>query len=436
MFTISNGFRNNLRTLSIVLPRQRSKAIASEALNVWKRYQQFSYSIAATTSHLSLKSANAIPEIRNHLDVLRNVLSEVNEYADWETIRAEIQTREMRLSDEKLWLNDRPTALKINEQLSHLQKQVSTYSSLTREISEVQELATLVGEAEDARMQEDLINELESIRRRSEKYLITLRLSRPTDTNSAYIDIRAGSGGVEACDWAEMLARMYTRWAQSRGYTVQIVSRSPGEVAGIKEITILVKGLYAYGYAQYESGVHRLVRISPFSQGSSRHTSFASVRVSPYFEADSDFIGVELKQSDLKITTMRSQGAGGQHVNKTESAVRIVHIPSGITVLCQQERSQHSNKTLGLALLKSKLYDREIQKRAQLKADTHNALPENGWGSQIRSYILQPYQLVKDARTGHSVGSGGVQAVIDGDLDGFMEANLRLFRTKSGQSLQ
>jgi len=288
--------------------------------------------------------------------------------------------------------------------------------------------SVLAQDSADTQMQGDLVSELEALHTRASEYLVSLWLSEPTDPNSAYIDVRAGSGGTEACDFASMLARMYTKWGHSRGFTVQTVDESLGDVAGIKSTTLLVTGPYAYGYAQYETGVHRLVRVSPFDSAGARHTSFASVRVSPYFDENSDDVGIELNVSDLKITKMRSQGAGGQHVNKTESAVRIVHVPSGITVTCQQERSQHRNRAVAMSLLKSRLYEVEMQKKAQTKVEAYNTLPEIGWGSQIRSYVLHPYQLIKDARTGHEAGTAGYQGVLDGELGGFMEASLRKFR--------
>ncbi|CAL1701309.1 unnamed protein product [Somion occarium] len=374
-----------------------------------KLRRQFSVAIVprAALSVQPAPSANAA--FRDRTASVSKALKALDSYAEWKAMHAEVTMLEKTLEDEQVW-NDSAAAMKVNARLGRLRKQLKFDL--------------------DPQMEHELILEFEDLQARINKYLVSLWLSRPTDSNSAYIDIRAGSGGTEACDWASMLARMYTRWAQSRNFNVQVVDESPGDVAGIKATTLLIEGQFAYGYAQYESGVHRLVRISPFDNAGARHTSFASVRVSPHFDDNAEDIGVEVKPSDLKITTMRSQGAGGQHVNKTESAVRIVHIPSGITVLCQQERSQHRNKLLALSLLKSKLYDIEHKKKAQSKADAHNTLAENSWGSQVRSYVLQPYQLVKDTRTGFEV-SRGAQKVLDGDLDGFMEANLCKFRAKS-----
>ncbi|CAL1701308.1 unnamed protein product [Somion occarium] len=394
-----------------------------------KLRRQFSVAIVprAALSVQPAPSANAA--FRDRTASVSKALKALDSYAEWKAMHAEVTMLEKTLEDEQVW-NDSAAAMKVNARLGRLRKQLSTYQDLTSSFKHLSELASVPEFDLDPQMEHELILEFEDLQARINKYLVSLWLSRPTDSNSAYIDIRAGSGGTEACDWASMLARMYTRWAQSRNFNVQVVDESPGDVAGIKATTLLIEGQFAYGYAQYESGVHRLVRISPFDNAGARHTSFASVRVSPHFDDNAEDIGVEVKPSDLKITTMRSQGAGGQHVNKTESAVRIVHIPSGITVLCQQERSQHRNKLLALSLLKSKLYDIEHKKKAQSKADAHNTLAENSWGSQVRSYVLQPYQLVKDTRTGFEV-SRGAQKVLDGDLDGFMEANLCKFRAKS-----
>ncbi|KIP12722.1 hypothetical protein PHLGIDRAFT_60986, partial [Phlebiopsis gigantea 11061_1 CR5-6] len=268
----------------------------------------------------------------------------------------------------------------------------------------------------DDELQEQLISELDTLVTTSQKTLVGLWLSEDVDANSAYIDIHAGSGGTEACDWAAMLARMYTRWAHSQNFEVQIVDESAGDVAGIKSTTLLVSGPFVYGYTQYETGVHRLVRNSPFDAKGARHTSFASIRVSPYFEDDAQGPDIEINPSDLEITTMRSNGAGGQHVNKTESAIRIVHIPSGIVVSCQQERSQHQNRRQAMSVLRSRLYELERSKRVRAKAEAHGTLPDISWGSQIRNYVLHPYQLVKDVRTDFEVSGGGVNRVLDGDL--------------------
>jgi peptide chain release factor 2 len=245
-------------------------------------------------------------------------------------------------------------------------------------------------------------------------------LGGETDRNNAILSVNAGAGGTESCDWAAMLLRMYTRWAEGKGYAVERLDQLLGEEAGIKNATVLVKGEYAYGYLKSESGVHRLVRISPFDANKRRHTSFASVDV---IAEVSDEIEIDIKESDLKIDTFRAGGKGGQHVNKTDSAVRITHIPTGIVVQCQNERSQFKNKAMAFKLLKARLYEKERRKKIEEMEEMYEAKKEIAWGSQIRSYVLHPYSMVKDHRTGHETGNS--QAVLDGEIDAFMEAYLR-----------
>jgi len=245
-------------------------------------------------------------------------------------------------------------------------------------------------------------------------------LSGKTDRNNAILEVHAGAGGTESCDWASMLLRMYNHWIDRRGFQATIIDMQPGEEAGIKNATLLVHGEFAYGHLKAERGVHRLVRISPFDANKRRHTSFAAVDVVAEIEDDID---VEIDENDLRIDTFRSSGAGGQHVNRTDSAVRITHEPSGIVVTCQNERSQHKNKSTAMKVLRARLYEREEEKRAEARAVQHGEKQDNAWGSQIRSYVLQPYQMVKDLRTG--VDTGNVSAVLDGDLDLFIDAYLR-----------
>lgn len=244
-------------------------------------------------------------------------------------------------------------------------------------------------------------------------------LSGEADTNDAYLEVNAGAGGTEAQDWALMLLRMYTRWCERKGYKVEILDQSDGEEAGIKSTTIQISGHNAYGWLKSENGVHRLVRISPFDSNSRRHTSFASVAVSPVIN---DNIDIEIDEKDLKIDTYRSSGAGGQHVNTTDSAVRITHIPTNVVVACQNQRSQHQNRDFAMGMLKAKLYELELQKREQAKAEAHGEKTDIGWGHQIRSYVLHPYQMIKDLRT--NVETTQSQDVLNGDLDMFLEASL------------
>ncbi len=250
-------------------------------------------------------------------------------------------------------------------------------------------------------------------------------LSGPNDRSNAILTINAGAGGTESCDWAAMLLRMYTKWSEARGYRITWLDQMAGEGAGIKNVTVMIEGEFAYGYLRSEIGVHRLVRISPFDANKRRHTSFASVDVLPEI---SDDIQIEIKESDLKIDTYRSGGKGGQHANKTDSAVRITHIPSGIVTQCQNERSQFKNKSMALKILKAKLYEVEQGRKSKLIGDAYDAKKEIAWGSQIRSYVLHPYQMVKDHRTDFEVGNA--QGALDGELDGFIEAYLKGSRGK------
>lgn len=269
----------------------------------------------------------------------------------------------------------------------------------------------------------DFLNEGETSLIELEKECARLQLetllSGEADVNNAFIEINAGAGGTEAQDWVSMLARMYSRWAESKKYKLEIINENPGEEAGTKSITFKVSGHQAYGWLKTESGVHRLVRISPFDSNARRHTSFASVWIYPEID---DSIDIVVEEKDLRIDTYRASGAGGQHVNKTESAIRITHMPTGIVVQCQNDRSQHRNRAQAYAMLKARLYELELRKKEEAAQASSSNKTEIGWGHQIRSYVLQPYQMVKDLRTG--VEKGNAQGVLDGDLDDFLEASL------------
>ncbi len=300
-----------------------------------------------------------------------------------------------------------------------LEDTVQTIDNLTQGLSEVEELLEMALEEND----EDTIASIAEDLEKHEKTVSDLEFRRmfsgEMDACNAFLDIQAGSGGTEAQDWAEMLLRMYLRWAERKGFKTEIIELSPGEVAGIKSATIKVEGPYAYGWLKTETGVHRLVRKSPFDSGNRRHTSFAAVFVSPEVEDDID---IEINPADLRIDVYRASGAGGQHVNRTESAVRITHLPTGIVVQCQNDRSQHKNKATAMKQLKAKLYELEMQKKQAEQQKLEESKSDIGWGSQIRSYVLDQSRI-KDLRTG--VETGNTQAVLDGDLDQFIEASLK-----------
>ncbi len=275
----------------------------------------------------------------------------------------------------------------------------------------------------DSSLMEMLSSELRIIEERIGELEISRKLSSPMDEKNCYLNINAGAGGTEACDWAQMLSRMYQKWVAKRGWDMELLDMVQGEVAGIKHVTFKITAPFAYGYCKAEKGIHRLVRISPFNANGKRHTSFASVEVIPEVEND---IEIQISPEDLRIDTYRASGAGGQHVNKTDSAVRITHLPSGIVVSCQQERSQLQNREKALKILKGKLYEEQMAQRQEQLDQIGGEKKEIGWGHQIRSYVFQPYTLVKDHRTQHQVGN--IQAVMDGDLDSFILAYLRDLR--------
>ena len=302
---------------------------------------------------------------------------------------------------------------------TRIESALDLYRELDRETRDNRDMIEL-GEAEEDR---EIVAEAEAgllkIRERAARMETETLLSGEADANDSFVEIHAGAGGTESQDWAEMLARMYTRWAEAHGYAVEVLEESLGEEAGFKSVTMRVKGENAYGWLKTESGVHRLVRISPFDASSRRHTSFASVWAYPVVEDD---IEIEIDDKDIRIDTYRASGAGGQHVNRTDSAVRITHLPSNIVVQCQSDRSQHRNRAAAFTMLRARLYEMELQRREAETQAEHAAKSDIGWGHQIRSYVLQPYQMVKDLRT--SIEKGNPQAVLDGDLDAFMAAAL------------
>ncbi len=321
---------------------------------------------------------------------------------------------------EGFW-DDRERSKKLMAEFKRLKSRVEPLSQVEKALEEGEVLVELGREAGDV---QEVESDLEETVSRAEALLdkveFQLMLGGEHDLKNAFLSVHAGAGGVEACDWAEMLLRMYLRWAERQGFQAEMVDVLPGEEAGIRNATVQIKGDYAYGYLKAEAGVHRLVRISPFDAASRRHTSFAAVEVIPEFDDDDE---IEILDKDLRIDTYRASGAGGQHVNKTESAVRITHIPTGIVVTCQNERSQHKNRAVALRVLKARLFQRQqMEKEEEIRA-LYGDKGEIAWGNQIRSYVLAPYQLVKDLRTGFETGN--TQAVLDGDIQGFIEAYLK-----------
>ena len=300
-----------------------------------------------------------------------------------------------------------------------LDEAISATREIERDLADTSELIEMAEAEGDDDMANEGVAALKALSEKADRDKVAALLSGEADNNDVYIEVNSGAGGTESQDWASMLQRMYQRWAEKHGYKVEVIDFHSGEQAGIKSATMLIKGPQAYGWAKTESGVHRLVRISPYDSAARRHTSFASVWVYPQIDDD---IEIDIKESDLKIDTYRASGAGGQHVNTTDSAVRITHIPTNVIVACQNERSQHKNRATAMKMLKARLYERELAIREAAAADVEAGKTDIGWGHQIRSYVLQPYQLVKDLRTG--VTSTSPSDVLDGDLDPFMAAAL------------
>jgi len=320
--------------------------------------------------------------------------------------------------DPNLW-SDQQRAQRVMQERTGLEDQLTSISRIEQELEDQITMLEL-GEAEgDRKTVADAQAALEKLKIEVGRREMEALLSGEADANDSYVEVHAGAGGTESQDWANMLLRMYTRWAEQHGYKIEYLEETEGEEAGIKSATVMVKGRNAYGWLKTENGVHRLVRISPFDSNARRHTSFASVNIYPVVD---DRIQVDIKESDVRVDTLRASGAGGQHVNKTESAIRLTHIPTNIMVYCQNDRSQHRNRAQAWQMLRARLYDMELKKREEKAAAEQAAKTDIGWGHQIRSYVLQPYQMVKDLRTGVSTSNTG--GVLDGDLDQFMEAAL------------
>ena len=324
------------------------------------------------------------------------------------------------LSEEENFWSDNEKAKKVMVEISELDQNIKLISDFEKKITEVKDYFNLATEESDQLMISECNNTLKELLSDLEKSEFQMQFNGEADSNSCYLEIHAGAGGTESQDWAQMLQRMYMRWSERKKFQFKIVYESFGEEAGIKSCTVLVEGKYAFGYLKRESGIHRLVRISPFDSNSRRHTSFSSVWISPYVD---ETIEINLQEKDMRIDTFRASGAGGQHVNTTDSAIRITHIPTGIVVQCQNERSQHKNKATAINLLKSKLYEMEMQKIESEKKASEDKKSDIGWGNQIRSYVLHPYRMVKDLRSDYE--DSDPDAVLDGDIDNLIFSNIK-----------
>ncbi|WP_293577750.1 peptide chain release factor 2 [Phaeobacter sp.] len=358
------------------------------------------------------ETQNIVGDIEKSLELLAQRL-------DWETAQFRLEEFNARVEDPNLW-DDADAAQALMRDRQMLVDAIDTYTSIKQDLADNIELIELGEMEEDEEVVKDAEASLVALKDKAAEKELEALLDGEADSNDTFLEINAGAGGTESCDWASMLARMYVRWAEKKGYKVELQSESAGDEAGIKSAAYKISGHNAYGWLKSESGVHRLVRISPYDSAAKRHTSFSSVWVYPVVD---DNIEVDVNPADIRIDTYRSSGAGGQHVNTTDSAVRITHIPTGI-VVTSSEKSQHQNRDIAMKALKSRLYQQELDRRnADINA-AHEAKGDAGWGNQIRSYVLQPYQMVKDLRTSHETSD--TKGVLDGDLDGFMAATLAL----------
>ncbi|MDA7424182.1 peptide chain release factor 2 [Thalassococcus lentus] len=357
-------------------------------------------------------------EAQNNVDKIVKSLDLLKQRLGWETAQHRLEEFNARVEDPNLW-DDPAAAQKLMRERQQLVDAMETYTSIKQELEDQQELIELGEMEEDDEIVAEAEDALKVLVAKAAKKELEALLDGETDGNDAFLEIKSGAGGTEACDWASMLARMYVRWAEKRGFEVELQEETPGTEAGIKSVTYQIKGKNAYGWLKSESGTHRLVRISPFGKGT-RETSFAGVGAYPVID---DNIEIEVNPADIRIDTYRSSGAGGQHVNTTDSAVRITHHPTGI-VVTSSEKSQHQNRDIAMKALKSRLYQLELDRRNAEVNAMHEAKGDAGWGAQIRSYVLQPYQMVKDLRTNHETAD--TSGVLDGDLDPFMEATLAM----------
>lgn len=357
-----------------------------------------------------------------NIEELRERLLDTWRLLDIDRQKAEVRSKKLEVSKPNFW-DDREHAVNVSKKLEDMESEVNRWEELKKEITELEELVAVADKEGDESISEDAHEKYQELKERFEKLEFLVLFSGKYDKNNAILSIHAGTGGVDAQDWAEILERMFLRFAEKKGWKAEAVDRTVGQEAGIKSAAIKITGRWAYGYLRSESGVHRLVRISPFDAESMRHTSFALVEIIPELLEAED---VEIKEEDLRIDVFRSSGPGGQGVNTTDSAVRIVHKPTGIKVACQNERSQHQNKETALKILKSKLYKLQEEEKEKEELKLRGEAQKAEWGKQIRSYVMQPYKMVKDHRTKHETQD--VDGVLDGDLEGFMEAYLRWAR--------
>ena len=357
-------------------------------------------------------------EAQAHVDQINQALDLLRRFLDWDRALKRLDELNAKVEDQSLWNNPK-AAQDVMRERRRLDEAIAATRAIGSEMADTVELIEMAEAEGDEAMISEGGTLLSALAERAERDKVQALLAGEADGNDTYVEVNAGAGGTESQDWAEMLSRMYSRWAERRGMKVELIDHHAGEQAGIKSATLLLKGENAYGYAKTESGVHRLVRISPYDSNARRHTSFASVWVYPVVDENID---IEINESELRIDTYRASGAGGQHINTTDSAVRITHIPTNIVVQCQNQRSQHKNKAEAMNQLRARLYEAELQKREAEANATAASKTDIGWGHQIRSYVLQPYQMVKDLRTG--VVSTAPGDVLDGDLDRFMAAAL------------
>ena len=358
-------------------------------------------------------------EISNIVEAIEKSIDLLKQRMDWETAAHRLEEANAMIEDPNLW-DDQDKAQKLMRDRQALVDGIATVTGLMTDLSDNIELIELGEMEDDAEVVSEAEAALKTLAENAAKKELEALLNGEADANDTFLEINSGAGGTESCDWASMLARMYVRWAESKGYKVELLSESAGDQAGIKSAAYKISGHNAYGWLKSESGVHRLVRISPFDSAAKRHTSFSSVWVYPVVD---DNIEVEVNPADIRIDTYRSSGAGGQHVNTTDSAVRITHIPTGI-VVTSSEKSQHQNRDIAMKALKSRLYQQELDRRNATINEAHDAKGDAGWGNQIRSYVLQPYQMVKDLRTNFETSD--TSGVLDGDLDGLMAATLAM----------